>query len=187
MAAHKNKELFFTFLKIGAFTFGGGYAMIPLIHKEAVENYHWVDDEEILDILAIAESTPGPLAVNSATFIGYKIGGFWGSFLATFGVILPSFCTILIISLFYEAFRSNIWVNYGFLGIRAGVAVLLINTCLKLFKPLPKNLFNILLIILALIATAVFDIDTIIIILAGAGLGLLYNIFFTASRKGGGK
>ena len=91
------KELFCTFFKIGAFTFGGGYAMISIIQKEAVEKKKWVSDEDILDVVAIAESTPGPIAINSSTFIGYKVMGFWGSFFATLGTVLPSFIIISII------------------------------------------------------------------------------------------
>ena len=87
-------QVFITFFKIGAFTFGGGYAMIPLIQKETVDNHGWVTDEDILEIIAIAESTPGPIAINSATFVGYKVAGFLGAFCATFGVVLPSFVII---------------------------------------------------------------------------------------------
>ena len=90
----KALQLFVTFFKIGAFTFGGGYAMIPLISKEVVENKKWITDDDILEIVAIAESTPGPIAINSATFVGYKVCGFWGSFCTTLGVVLPSFAII---------------------------------------------------------------------------------------------
>ena len=97
-------QLFFTFLKIGAFTFGGGYAMIPLVQRETVENHRWITDDELLDIIAIAESTPGPIAVNSATFVGYRVGGTAGALLASLGVILPSFTVILLISLLLRRF-----------------------------------------------------------------------------------
>ena len=103
--------LFVTFFKIGAFTFGGGYAMIPLIQKEVVESKGFITDEDILDIFAIAESTPGPIAINSATFIGYKIAGVLGSFFATLGVVLPSFIIIFIISMFADAFKQNEYVK----------------------------------------------------------------------------
>ena len=91
-------QLFLVFLKIGAFTFGGGYAMIPIIQKEIVENKKWITDDDILEIIAIAESTPGPIAINSATFVGYRVAGFFGAMLATLGVVLPSFVIILLIS-----------------------------------------------------------------------------------------
>ena len=91
-------SVFLTFLKIGAFTFGGGYAMIPLIQREAVEKHGWVSDDDILEIVAVAESTPGPIAINAATFVGYRVGGFFGAAAATMGVVLPSFCIILAVS-----------------------------------------------------------------------------------------
>ena len=178
------KKLFFTFFKIGLFTFGGGYAMIPLIHKEAVETHQWIDDKEILDILAIAESTPGPMAINSATFVGYKVGGAWGSFFATLGVVIPSFFIILFISLFYQSFRENEWVNYAFMGIRAGVAVLLINATIRLSKALHANIFNIVLIVLAFIATVFFDISVIMIIFAAAIVGVIARILRTRKQRG---
>ena len=99
-------ELFWTFLKIGAFTFGGGYAMIPLIEREVAEKKHWITSEEILEVTAIAESTPGPIAINAATFIGYRIAGFAGAFLATFGVVLPSFLIIFGISFILRQFEQ---------------------------------------------------------------------------------
>ena len=100
-------DLFITFLKIGAFTFGGGHAMIPLIQKETVEKKGWISDEDIFDVVAIAESTPGPIAVNSATFVGYKTAGFFGALAATIGVVLPSFVFIFIISGVLREFRVN--------------------------------------------------------------------------------
>ena len=100
------RTLFLTFLKIGAFTFGGGYAMIPLIQRETVETHGWVTEEDVLNIIAVAESTPGPIAINSATFVGYKVAGFWGSLCATLGVVLPSFIVISILSFFLEPFKQ---------------------------------------------------------------------------------
>ena len=120
------KELFCTFFKIGAFTFGGGYAMISIIQKEAVENKKWVSDEDILDVVAIAESTPGPIAINSSTFIGYKVMGFWGAFFATLGTVLPSFIIISTIAYFLGQFNEYRVVKFAFNGIRAGVFVLII-------------------------------------------------------------
>ena len=98
--------LFWTFFKIGAFTFGGGYAMIPLIQKETVENHKWITDDDILEIVAIAESTPGPVAINSATFVGYRTAGFFGAMFCTLGVVLPSFLIISVISMVLDRFES---------------------------------------------------------------------------------
>ncbi len=103
---HKNLELFLTFMKIGAFTFGGGYAMIPLIQKEVCENKKWLNEKEISDIVAISESTPGPIAINAATFVGYQTAGFSGACMATLGVVLPSFLIISLISLVLTQVQS---------------------------------------------------------------------------------
>ena len=100
-------ELFITFFKIGAFTFGGGYAMIPLIQRETVENKKWITDDDILEVVAIAESTPGPIAINSSTFVGYRVAGFWGAFFGTLGMVVPSFTIILIVSYVLRAFQDN--------------------------------------------------------------------------------
>ena len=109
-------DLFLTFMKIGAFTFGGGYAMIPLIQREVCTNKKWLKDEDILDIIAIAESTPGPIAINAATFVGYRVAGFFGAFMATLGVVLPSFVIITAISFVLKAFGDLKVVKYAFTG-----------------------------------------------------------------------
>ncbi len=171
-------QLFSTFFRIGAFTFGGGYAMIPIIQKEAVEKRKWIKDEDIIDLLAIAESTPGVLAVNSATFVGYNVGGFWGSLTATAGVILPSFIIILILSGFYIAFRQNVWVDYAFRGIKAGVCVLLLKSFMKLFRALDKNTFHMSMLVIAIIASAIIDVESFLIILSGGIIGYTYCTFF---------
>ncbi|MDD3126174.1 MAG: chromate transporter [Candidatus Izemoplasmatales bacterium] len=166
-------ELFLTFLKIGAFTFGGGYAMIALIAKEAVEKRKWITEPEFIDLIAIAESTPGPIAVNSATYLGYKLKGFFGAFFATLGVVLPSFVVIVIISFFIEEFRSLEYVNYAFTGISAAVAVLIINAALKLYKSLEKSWFSIILIIIAFLLLIFNVIPTPYIILSGGLIGFI--------------
>ena len=124
--------LFLTFLKVGAFTFGGGYAMIPIIQREVVDKRKWVSNTDILDIIAISESTPGPIAVNAATFIGFKVGGFFGSLFATLGLALPSFVIIYIISFFYKTFMEWTIVQAAFKGLSIGVIILLFNAFFKL-------------------------------------------------------
>lgn len=143
--------LFLTFLKVGAFTFGGGYAMIPIIQKEVVEKRKWANDNDILDILAISESTPGPISVNTATYIGFKVAGFWGSFFATLGLILPSFIIIYIISLFYETFMQLTIVQAAFKGLKVGVIILLVNAVIKLNKAIKRNAFSITIFVITLI------------------------------------
>lgn len=174
--------LFVTFLKIGAFTFGGGYAMIPIIEKEICDKRKWLKGEEILDIFAIAESTPGPIAINSATFVGYKVAGFFGAFCATFGVVLPSFVIISIISLVLKEFSEYKAVKYAFVGIRAGVLALVIKALVSMYKKCPKSLFGYILMGAAFILSAFTEINVIFIIIGCAVIGLVYS---TVLRKRG--
>ena len=168
--------VFLTFLKIGAFTFGGGYAMIPLIQKEAVENRNWVTDEDILDIVAIAESTPGPIAINAATFVGYRVKGFAGALTATFGVVLPSFAVILGIFYVLRQFRDLKVVQYAFNGIRAGVLVLMLKALVKMRKVNRKGWLPYGLMGLAFVLTAILKVNTFLVILLCGALGLLSSL-----------
>ena len=120
-------SLFVTFFKVGLFTFGGGYAMIPIIQKEVVEKKKWISGVDLLDILAISESTPGPISVNAATFVGYKVAGFLGALFSTLALATPSFIILLLISTFYDNFLALEFVNKAFLGLKIGVIILLIN------------------------------------------------------------
>lgn len=164
--------IFLTFLKIGAFTFGGGYAMIPLIQREAVENHHWVTDEDILDIVAIAESTPGPIAINAATFVGYQHKGFAGALAATFGVVLPSFLIILAIAGILRQIQDFKAVQYAFRGIRVGVLVLMLKALLKMFKTNRKGTVAYFLMGLSFVLTAFCRVNTFLVIGLCAVLGL---------------
>ncbi|MEG1869302.1 MAG: chromate transporter [Oscillospiraceae bacterium] len=168
-------ELFVTFAKIGAFTFGGGYAMIPLIETEIVTNKKWISQDEMLDMIAIAEATPGVLAVNCATFVGCRVGGFWGALCATIGVVLPSFIIILIVSIFLMQFRENIWVAYAFTGIRAAVVVLMVGAVKKLSKAYPKTIINVLLTGSAFLLASFTSVEIVLLIIAGALIGVVYQ------------
>ncbi|MBQ8588314.1 MAG: chromate transporter [Clostridia bacterium] len=168
-------ELFITFFKIGAFTFGGGYAMIPLIQKEVVENKNWVSDEDILDIVAIAESTPGPIAINSATFIGFKTAGVKGSFLATLGVVLPSFVIISVIAYLLTEFADIKWVQYAFFGIRAGVLALVTKSLCTMYKKAPKGLIAYIITLLAFVLVAFAGINALTVIALSAVIGLIVS------------
>ena len=168
-------SLFLTFLKIGGFTFGGGYAMIPLIQKEVVDNKKWVTDDDILEIIAIAESTPGPIAINSATFIGYKTCGVLGSFFATLGVVLPSFVIIMIIAFLLNGFAEITAVKYAFFGIRAGVLALLLKSFWGMFKKCPKNAVAYSIAAAAFIAS-ILSLDTLVIIISAAVIGLTASL-----------
>lgn len=169
----KALKLFLTFFKIGAFTFGGGYAMIPLIQHEVAEKNKWITDEDILEIVAIAESTPGPIAINSATFVGYRVCGVLGSAAATFGVVLPSFIIILAISFVLAAFQSLRAVQYAFMGIRAGVLALVIKALVSMFKKCPKGWVSYIVMAFAVAVGALTDINVFIIIIVSALFGLV--------------
>ena len=168
-------SLFWTFFKIGAFTFGGGYAMIPLITKEVVDDKKWITNEDILDVIAIAESTPGPIAVNSATFIGCKIAGFWGAMFATFGVVLPSFVIISIISMVLDKFQDIQAVKFAFNGIRAGVLALIIKALFSMYKQCPKNLVSYIIAGISFIAVAILGINMLIVLIVCAIIGFVYS------------
>ena len=167
-------DLFLTFSRIGLFTFGGGYAMIPLIQREAVEHKHWISDEELLDVLAIAESTPGPIAINCATFIGRKVARFGGALCATLGVVLPSFVIIALLSFALRTFAQVRVVRYAFWGIRAGVLALILKALWKMFKQCRKDWFAYSVMALALAASAFLGLSAVLIIAACAILGILY-------------
>ncbi|MBP5662367.1 MAG: chromate transporter, partial [Clostridia bacterium] len=139
--AGKRTALFLTFLKIGAFTFGGGYAMIPLIQREVAERKKWVTEEDILEIVAISESTPGPIAVNTATMVGYRVAGFFGAFFATLGVVLPSFLIVLALSYLLDAVKDLQAVRYAFFGIKAAVLALLVRALWTMFRQNKKGWF----------------------------------------------
>ena len=175
-------ELFLSFFRIGLFTFGGGYAMIPLIQREAVEKKKWVSDDDILEIIAIAESTPGPIAINSATFVGYRAAGFWGSFFATFGVVLPSFLIIFAISSLLREFNDIHWVKAAFWGIRAGVLALVAKALWTMYKKTKKSLFAYIIMAAAFLCVALLNLNVIYIII-GCGLAGLIFSWRTKWRK----
>ena len=150
--------LFLTMLKIGLFTFGGGYAMIALIENEFVEKKKWIEKDEFLDVAAIAESTPGPIAINAATYIGYKNAGIIGSMIATLGICIPSFIIMYTISLFFDAFLSLTLVAYAFKGIQICVVYLILTAGLKMLAHMKKNAFNMIIISTTLICMVMFSL-----------------------------
>ena len=155
-------SLFLSFLKIGAFTFGGGYAMIALLRNEFVDNKKWIDREEFTDVVAIAESTPGPIAINAATYIGYRVGGFSGALLSTVAVCLPSFVILYLISLFFDRFLSLRAVSCAFQGIRAGIAYLILSAGLRMIREMKKDAVSVILLSLtvaAMIGFSLFAVD----------------------------
>lgn len=183
--------LFLSYFKIGLFTFGGGYAMIALIEREFVVRKKWINEVELYEIIAIAESTPGPIAINCATFVGYKILGFVGSFLATLAVCIPSFAIIYLISVFYDAFMALTAVAYAFEGIKVGIAIMITVAGVNMIKKGKKNAFAVGVFLLTFAAATCIDIfsldfSTIYIILSGATLGIILQIIrdIVAKKKG---
>ena len=170
-------SLFLTMLKIGLFTFGGGYAMIAMLENEFVEKKKWLDKDEFLDVAAIAESTPGPIAINAATYIGYKNSGIIGSMIATLGICIPSFVIIYAISLFFDDFLSFTLVAYAFKGIQICVVYLILTAGLKMLKQIKKTIFNIIIFSITLICMIVFSLfavkfSTIFYILISGACGV---------------
>lgn len=185
----KSLALFLSFLKIGAFTFGGGYAMISLLENEFVAKKQWIAKDEFLDILAVSESTPGPIAINTATYIGYKVCGVLGSLLATLAVCLPSFTIIFIISLFFDRFLEIQWVGYAFRGIQVAVVYLIGSAGIKLVRNSEKNAFFIAIacaVLICFIALSLFAVkfSSIFYILIAGTLGLfLYFVGVIRNRR----
>ena len=176
-------RVFSSFFKIGAFTFGGGYAMIPLIQKEAVEKQKWITDDDILEIIAIAESTPGPIAINSATFVGYRAAGILGSACATLGVVLPSFVIILLLSFVLRQFQELQAVKFAFAGIRAGVLALLIKSLYTMYKKSPKGWAAYVVMGGSFLLTAIFDINVLFVIIGCAVFGIVTSLAMERRAK----
>lgn len=167
-------SMFFSFFKIGAFTFGGGYAMVPLIQAEVVDTRKWIKNDEFLDILAIAQSFPGALAVNTSIFIGYKIGGVTGAILALLGTVLPSFFIILFVASFFMQFRNNYYVDLVFKGIGAAVPMLVLIAVVSLSKSVDKNYINLLIVILTVISISLIKIHPVLVIILSGIYGYLF-------------
>jgi chromate transporter len=172
-------ELFWIFFKIGLFTFGGGYAMIPMLKEVLINKKHWITEDEMVEVLAIAESTPGPAAVNLATFLGYKKKKILGATAATIGVVLPSFIIIILVSLILAQFENNKYVKYAFVGINAAVAMLILYAGLGLVQHMKKNPISLIIAIGTLISFILVSIlggkfSSIYYILIGGAIGLIY-------------
>ncbi len=168
-------QLFATFFKVGAFTFGGGYAMLALLEEELIVKKKWITSQDMLDIVVIAESTPGVIAVNTATSVGYRVRGIVGALIATLGVVLPSFVIIYALSFAMQAFQDNRWYKAAFTGIQACVTILVVNAFLKLSKQLNKDVFSIVMLVAAFVVATLTDFNIIYVILIGGAVGLIYS------------
>ncbi len=166
-------DLFFTFAKIGVMTFGGGYAMLPILQREVVDKKKWATEEELMDYFAIGQCTPGVIAVNTATFIGQKKKGVAGGILATLGVVFPSLIIISLLAGVIEAFSHIQWVQNAFGGIRICVCVLIINAVVKLFKKAVVDIKTLIIFILVTLGSTFTPISPVIFIVIAAVLGIV--------------
>lgn len=185
-------SLFLTMMKIGLFTFGGGYAMIALLENEFVEKKRYVEKDEFLDMVAIAESTPGPIAINAATYLGYKRLGFLGSVVATVGVVIPSFVIIFVVSLFFDAFLSLKLVEYAFRGIQVCVIYLIFSAGLKMLKQMKKSALSIVIVsavtvCMILLSLLAVKFSSIFYILICGCVGLFVYLLKSIKHRGGTK
>ena len=183
-------ELFLTFAKIGLFTFGGGYAMIALIEDACVDKKHWITHDEMMNITVIAESTPGPIAINCATYVGYKQKGFVGALAATIGMILPSFCIIFAISKFLDHFLEITWIAHAFQGIKIAVGILILDAAIKMLQKMQKKVMPRAIMLCGFAAMLLINIFSVrissIILMLTAGLvSLIIFMIKKPAAKGG--
>lgn len=168
-------DMFLTFFKIGAFTFGGGYAMIPIIQEEVVEKKKWINDEEFMDAIAVAQASPGPVAVNTSIYCGYKLKGFIGALICTMGTVLPSFIIILIIAKFFYQFRSNPIIDKVFMGIRPAVVALILSSVYKMWIKSKFGYDKLVVAIVTVLIIVFMDISPIWLIVAGGVGSVVFN------------
>ena len=168
-------DLFKTFCRIGGLTFGGGYAMLPMLQKEVVDERKWATNDELLDYYAVGQATPGIIAVNTATFVGYKVKGIWGALFATLGVVFPSFVIILVIASFLQIFSMYVIVQNAFSGIRVAVGVLILNAIIGLLKKSVVNKISMVIFIATCLLGIVLNISPIYIVIAACIIGILIS------------
>ena len=180
-------KLFASTFYLSAFTFGGGYVIIPLMRKKFVDNLHWIEEKEMLDLTAIAQSAPGPIAVNASILVGYRVAGIAGALVAVFGTILPPLIILSVISLFYAWFRSNRWIAALLRGMQAGVAAVIIDVTLSMGIDVAKqkNILTIAVMLAAFLLTYLFNINVVYIILTCGLLGLAVTLWKNRKMKGG--
>ena len=176
----KNKlvKLFLSTLYLSAFTFGGGYVIVSLMRKKFVDEFNWIDEDEMLDLVAIAQSAPGPIAVNGAIVVGYKMAGLLGIFISVLATIIPPFVIISVISVFYEIFKTNLIVSLMLEGMQAGVGAVIASVCFEMGSGLLKEKNNLYPIIMigAFVANYIFNINVMIVIIVCIMIGLFYSL-----------
>lgn len=184
-------DLFLTFMKIGLFTFGGGYAMISMIESICVEKKNWISHDEMMNITVIAESTPGPIAINCATFVGYQQAGFIGSSIATLGIVLPSFFVIFIISMFLDNFLEITIIAHAFKGIKLAVGILILDAAVTMINKMPKKVFPKIIMICSFAAMLLINIfswsfSSISLMLIAAAVSLAASVISGSPKQKGG-
>ena len=177
------RDLFVVFFRVGILTFGGGYAMLPILRREVVENHPWCTDEELADYYAIGQCTPGIIAVNTSTFIGYKLAGIPGGIFATLSLALPSFIIILIIAALLQNFAEYPAVQNAFAGIRVAVVALILNAVLKLLKSSVVDRLTLCVFVAVLLLTVIFSVSPVIVVLASGLLGVTVKVWKEAAGK----
>lgn len=172
------KQLFFSSLYLSAFTFGGGYVIVTLLKKKFVDELHWIEENEMLDMVAIAQSSPGPIAVNGAIVVGYKLAGFPGIFLSVLGAVIPPVVILTVISFFYQAFRSNMAVQAVLTGMKSGVGAVIVSVVYEMGSGVVKTKDWVLMLVMlfAFLANYVWKVNVVLIILAVAGIGAVRTI-----------
>lgn len=186
-----NKKVYLTLFtstfKISAFTFGGGFVIVPLMQERFVNQLNWIDEDEMVDIAAIAQSSPGAIAVNAAILLGYRIAGIKGALVCILGSIIPPFVVISIVSFFYTAFRDNTLIRALLKGMQAGIAAVVLDVAIGMAHNVVKHkeVISIITMIIAFIATFVFDVNIILIILISAVIGMISTVYDDKSINGG--
>jgi chromate transporter len=172
------REIFISFVKIGSFTLGGGYAMVHLIQQEVVEKKQWINKNEFVDMLALAQSSPGPIALNTALFVGYKLKGVKGAIVAALSSILPPFFIILLVALFFSNIQNNVWFIKGFKAIRPAVVALIAVPVIKMGKTVGIRGKNIIIPILTVILIVRLNLSPVLIIALAALAGVIYQSYY---------
>lgn len=178
-------DLFWSTFYLSAFTFGGGYVIVPLMRQKFVKQLNWIEEDEMLNLISIAQSAPGAIAVNTAILVGYKMAGLLGAFITILGTVLPPLIILSVISLFYIAFKQSPTINAILKGMSAGVAAVVVNAVITMGRGIvkSKNKFTSLIMALAFIAIFFFEVDVKVIILASGFLGLVYTFYYRSKKK----
>lgn len=177
--------LFWVMAKVGVMTFGGGYAMLPILQREIVDNHHWANDEDLANYFAIGQCTPGAIAVNTSTFIGYRKRGILGGIVATLGEVFPSLCIITILAGVITVFSNNIFVQKAFMGIRACVCVLIFNAIVKLFKGAVTDKLTFFIFLIVTLLSVFLDVSPVLIVLFDLAFGIVLELIVTGKKAGG--